>query len=180
MTEKGKFGYIFTIWVLVFVIVILFFLYFAGFLYSSNPNQVSSIPLGSTSKITLDEGSAFSLSFDISGEVLPNEKIPQNINIYNNSQKNIYVRAKAYINTVDSGVVYIQLITNDNWEYYDNYYYYNGEILSNETIALATYIVLNEDYNFTKTERYIVNILAESLNADLNITDVWGVEINFE
>jgi len=104
MNEKGKFGYIFVIWMLVFIIVILFFLYFSGFLYSANPNQVSNLPLGTTSKISLKE----------------------------------------------------------------------------ETVALATHVIVNEEYGFSKKEKYIVNILVESISSTLNIEDMWGFNLNLE
>jgi len=180
MNEKGKFGYIFVIWMLVFIIVILFFLYFSGFLYSANPNQVSNLPLGTTSKISLKENQAFSISFDLNGEILPNEKLPQNINILNIGDEDIFVRAKSYINTLDQGVIDMPLKTGENWAFYEGYYYFNGKVLKEETVALATHVIVNEEYGFSKKEKYIVNILVESISSTLNIEDMWGFNLNLE
>lgn len=179
MSEKGKFGYIFIIWILIFIIAILFFLYFSGFLYASNKNQVSSLPLGTTSKIPLNKNSSFSLSFDIGGEVLPNEKLPQNINIYNESENDLYVRAKAYVFT-KNGLVEMKLETSENWVLFDDYYYYNSKILGNETISLCTKILVSDKYNFTNKEKYIVNVLAESLDSSLDPVEIWNFEISNE
>ena len=177
MKSKERFCYIFAICVLVSVIALLVFLYLAGLLYASNISQVSNIPINSTVTVEIQKNEASAISFDVSGGLIPGEQIPENINIKNQAQTPLFLRSKAYVYTTDAGLVEIGLNANENWlKNEDGYYYFSEKIEPNQTIALANKIILNESYSFTNKERYIINILVESLDGSLNMQDFWTAE----
>lgn len=152
-------------------------LYYTGMLLGAKMNQVSSIPLGSNQVVSVKGTGANAISFDLSGGLLPSEKIPQIINIKNDGEEDVFVRAKAYVYTNDNGMVDLKLDTLDKWFYQDGYYYYGEKLKKAGLIGLANNLFLNGDYVFTNTKKYIANILIEALNANFSEEDYWGVEI---
>ena len=174
MKSKERFCYVFAICLLLLVIGVLIFLYFSGRLYASNISQVSNIPINSSVFIKVNENEASAISFDISGGLIPGEKIPENINISNQSEDELYLRSKAFVYTAEYGLVGISLEVNQNWELKDDgYYYFIGTIQPNQTIGLASQMILNNEYSLSNKQRYIINVIVETLKKTQNMCDIW-------
>ena len=174
MEKKEKFGYIFSICGLTLVIVFLIFLYNSGVLFAGNQTAVSSVPLGSSTKLFVKDSSSAVASFEVNGALLPGEELSQKIGVFNNGESALNLRAKAFFYTQDMGEVEVALKTSENWiKNDDGYYYLNQLALPNETIALASKLVLNKDYVLRGNNKYIINVLVESLDSELNIERIW-------
>ena len=178
MKSKERFSYIFAISALILVILIMIVLYQSGMLYASNIDQISTTTIGSTTTIEVKEGQSEAISFDISGAVIPGEKIKQNINIKNSGQTKLYLRAKAFSYTIDRGIIEIGLNKTSDWVFIDDYYYLKSKIEPNQTVGLSSELILNQDYAFTSKQRYFVNILIESLEDKNNVEEVWKIDLN--
>lgn len=178
MQNKEKFSYIFSICGLVVIIAFLICLYYSGVLFACKTDLVSSIPIGTTTRLVVENSNSSVATFDLNGAVLPGENIQQNINIFNNGQDNLRVRAIAFIYTKDRGKVDLELNVSDFWiKDADGYYYYKDKVTAKETISLTDKIKLSDLYVFNSSERYIINILVESLDSDLDVNSIWHTEI---
>ena len=174
MKSKERFFYIFVICGLVIAFIIFVSLTFLGF-FNTSKNQVASIPLGE--KITLPiESGANAISFDVSGAVLPGEILPVNLNAFNNSNQDLFIRVKAYIVTPDTGKINLQVENFSDWTLFENNYYYKKILPQNASISIASKVVLPSDYVFLGNYKYNVIIVTEALNSKLDVNEVWGVD----
>ena len=173
MEKKERFSYIFSICGLILIIGFLIFLYTSGFLFASQKSEMSSIPIGSNTTLIVKNSNSAVASFELSGSVLPGEKIRQNISIKNDGLQDLKVRARAFIKTLDEGEIEVYMNVSEKWQKDGDYYYYTEPVLSKSTIGLTGKIMLNEDYVLSGNQRYIINILVESLSIDVDADSLW-------
>ena len=174
MKSKERFFYIFVICGLVIAFIIFVSLTFLGF-FNTSKNQVASIPLGE--KITLPiESGANAISLDVSGAVLPGEILPVNLNAFNNSNQDLFIRVKAYIVTPDTGKINLQVENFSDWTLFENNYYYKKILPQNASISIASKVVLPSDFVFLGNYKYSVIIVTEALNSKLDVNGIWGVD----
>ena len=179
ISHKERFIYIFSIGVLLFLLVLFLILFFSGYLFSTVIDPITNLPLGKSNLVlNVERTQASTMSFSLNGGILPGEKLPQNLNIKNLGEDSVFVRAKAYAFTKDRGQIDFPLEVTNNWLLKDDGYYYYLELLEGlNTIGLASNIVVNDSYEFDCKEKYMVNILVESLSSDLDVNAAWGIDL---
>lgn len=178
MKSKERFCYIFVISLLITTIGVMVALYMTGMLFVSKINQVSSVPLGSNVVISIENTGANSISFDLCGGLMPEEKVPQLLNVKNDGDTDCYVRAKAFTYASDANKVDLKIATTEKWVFVDGYYYFIEDVKRGTTIGLANGIILSDSYIFTNDQKYIINVLIESISTQNYHQDLWGVNIS--
>lgn len=172
--SKTTYGFIFTIILLIISLGIVLYLAISGWFYTNMTKLESDMKIGQTVNIDIDENEAQVVSFTIPGAYLPGQKIDQFINISNVSDKDLFIRAKIVIFDFDKGEEKMQVGTTDHWTEYDGRYFYNEKLLSANKIAFASYVKLLDTKYFDSTKSYVVSIVVESLDANLDRTAIWG------
>ena len=70
----------------------------------------------------------------------------------------------------------MEMITNSNWFLgEDGYYYYNGTLIEQGKVGLCSHVVVGEGSRLQSNKKYIMTVLVEALDADLDVETVWGV-----
>ena len=175
--KTEKFMYIFTICALLVVLAIFLILFFTGFLFSFALDPVTNLPLGNSPIVmNVSNSQATSISFSVKGSIVPGEKLPQKINVKNDGESEVYLRAKSYIYTIDQGQIEMSLDVTSGWVLKDDGYYYFLETLpKNASVGLSSRIIVNDEYNFDSKNEYQVNIIIESLDQQFDVVSIWGI-----
>ena len=177
ITSKERFCYIFCIASLAIFFAVFVVLTFTGFFYSTGIGQVSNIDLGENIVVAVKENQSSSVSFNFSGGILPNEKIPCVVDVFNNSDKPVFVRVKAVVFLRDQGIVNLDIKTLNNWVKNGEYYYFPTYVIPQETIGCLNAVEISQDGNFEGKYIYSLNILIETLVEQSDVQRLWGIDI---
>lgn len=172
--SKRDYGFIFAIVVLVILLGVSLYLGISGWFYSNISPVKSDMQLGKTVNVSLQETGAQALSFTFPGNYLPGQKLPQYINISNNSGKDLHVRAKAVVFSYEDGEKQIEVGISEHWTQNNEYYYFDQPLLQANKVALGTYVRLSEDEYYNSEKSYVLTIVVEALDASLDRQQIWG------
>lgn len=172
--SKATYGFIFAIVALVILLAVSLYLGLSGWFYANVISLESDIKLGQTVNITLTENEAKAVSFTFPGSFLPEQKIDQFINVTNNAENNLHIRAKAVVFDYSNGEVGVEIGISDHWTEHEDYYYFDEPLLKSNKISLGSYIKLSPDKYFDSTKSYVVTIVVEALAEDLDRNVIWG------
>lgn len=169
---KKSYPYIFVIVILVVLLAVALYLGFSGYLFSvSLLNEASDLNLGETAVVEISPNETGVLSFTLDGGYLPNEKIPQVIQIKAaDVDKEMRVRVKAEIFT-NNDLQYVDFVANENFlKATDGYFYLNENLAGGNKVTFSSYIVVPENLN--SKDKYILTVVVENIDAD--IENIWG------
>lgn len=172
--SKTTYGFIFTIILLVLALSVVLYLAISGWFYTNSTRLESDMVIGRTVNIDMHENETQVASFTIPGAYLPGQKIDQFINITNISDKDLHIRAKIVMFDFDVGEEKMQAGISSHWTEYDGGYIFDEKLLSLNKIAFVSYVKLLEDKYYDSTKSYIISIVVESLDANLDRTAIWG------
>jgi len=178
ITSKERFCYIFAICVLFLISVVICILAFTGVFYGPQVNKISSVPLGTDITISIGENDINAFSFSVSGGLLPNEKIAQNINIKNTSNAKVYVRVKSILVTNGNNCD-IQMETLNKWKQNDAYAYFLKEINAGESVGCAKNLIISSEMELSSKYNYNIVIIVESLSENFDTKSIWNLPLNF-
>lgn len=163
LKSENKVNYIFSIIILSIVLCVSLVYNFLGGFKFANINK-NFIEVGDDTTIRLTAIGSETVALALDGSSLPNDVIKQNVNVVlpNIDLNNSILRVK--IKLLNS---YVEILGFDFWELNveDNYYYFNGEKYSNQTIGICNEIKLpNETLKSNYT--YYVNITVELIYSE--------------
>lgn len=175
--NKGNFGWIFACVLLVIALVISILLGVNGWYFKNQQSYKIDMELGKVLSVELDKNSANSISVNLDGSYLPEERLPQVASIKNISDNDIFLRAKVFVYSSDFSNLEMGLVETVNWRYNqeDGYYYFDGTLPSQNKVSLCSHVYI-QDENLASNTRYIVTFLAEGLSADEDAQRIWSVD----
>lgn len=173
--NKENVGYIFAIVLLIMALVLLIYLGFSGWYFYGECNYSTDLQLGKTMQVNVKENQANALSLNVEGSYLPGEALPQVVVVKNSDEKELLVRAKAYISGGNEVSAPIEIVNSQNWTYCeDGYYYYNSILSSQAKSTLCDFINMPNDLLLQSTKKYIVTVVFEAINCNQDVTSLWG------
>ena len=172
--KKSTYGFIFAIVVLVIALAVSLYLGLSGWFYSNTSKMSSDMQLGTTANLTLNGNESQVVSFTISGAYLPGHDLKQYINVTNESNKPLFVRAKATIFCYDAGECKVELGISEHWTENGDYYYFDEAVPVSNKISVASYVKLMDDQYFDSQKNYVLTVVVEGLDAELDRTQIWG------
>ncbi len=172
--SKATYGFIFAIVALVILLAVSLYLGLSGWFFANVTSLESDLKLGQTVNISLTGNEARVVSFTFPGSLLPGQKIDQFINITNNAEDNLHVRAKAVVFDYSNGDVDIEVGISDHWTENEGYYYFDEPLLKANKISLGSYVKLSPDKYFDSTKSYVITIVVEALAEGLDRNVIWG------
>lgn len=172
---KKTYPFILSTIILAIFLVISLVLGFSGHLFSlAKDFKENELTPGDSAVVQLNSNSSSSISYLIDGEFLNYEKIPISIKVRGANDKNVKVRARALVD--DKGEERaLSLGFTDDFVAGDDGYYYLKDVLNSQTIIPAVVSVnLEQDLRLRCDEKYIITILFETLDSELDAEMVWN------
>lgn len=173
--KKSTVAWTFTVVVLSLLLVLSVVLGMSGYYFSVNYlNSNSDIVVGDTFSIGVNPNEASVVSWTIDGGYLPNEVIPQVIHINGQDlNKDVYLRVKAEVFGTPN-FAEIDFITTQHFEKQEDGYYYFDELLKGGSkVTFATYVVIPPEIDLSSNEKYIVTIVAETIESGVDVENIW-------
>ena len=145
--------------------------------FTATATVAGDITLGDPVTISITQGGASATTLTFSNEALPGDVFDQPIGIAApEDMTEALMRAKLTITNTDGATTNVEATTTDEWiSGDDEYYYYNGSVISNETIDFITKVTVptsltNDDANKT----FNVNVVVETIQRANNAANaVW-------
>lgn len=135
----------------------------------------TSLKIGQSAVITLNGTGSQVLSYNFDGAFLAGEFLKQNISVKNNSEKDLFLRAKLNVFTGDGDDPVLNMQTNEIWKKQDDgYYLYEGNISSLNTVALASGFIISPEKQMKSDNSYILVITVEGVSTEFDRMAVWG------
>ena len=161
--------------VLSVLLVTSLFLGYTGFFCKfSSKTLATDIKIGDTSLISVkpNETSVLSSSFD--GAILPNERIPQVVQIVSaDLDTGVFLRVKSRVfgEKIDNE---ISFLTDERFSLEnDGYYYYNSILEGGDKTTFCVAVQLPEDFTVNENKNAVVTIVVETLDENQDINTIW-------
>jgi len=176
--KKQTVPWLFAVLLLSFLLVISVALGLTGYYFGvAYINSNSDIVVGDFVNISVLPNQSNVASFTFDGAYLSNEVVPQVIQINAddlNVDVRVRVRAKVFGET-KSGEV--DFVTTEHFERAnDGYFYYNEILKGGNKTTFCNYIVMPKEQEFLGREKYILTIVVEAL--DSNVENIWKIADN--
>lgn len=133
----------------------------------------SDLVIGETISIGIEPNQASVASFTFDGSFLPNENLPQTVQINAlDLNTDVRVRVKAKIFGQEEEQTF-DFITTDHFEKAEDGYYYFDDILhGGNKITFCNYIVTPKEATFYSGEKYVLTIIVETLESKYD-ENIW-------
>lgn len=176
--NKPLYGWIFAVIVLTILLAISLYLGLSGWFFTTNFSRPTDLVLGNNVEIAVNKSQASTASFTFSGGYLQGEKLPQIVSVKNSSEEGkVFLRAKVYVFMSDNSISDMALAGNSNWNKADDgYYYFNDKLVYQGKVGLCSHVEVGEESKLCGALNYILTILVESLDENLDVEKVWGVD----
>ncbi len=173
--KKNSVGWMFAVIILSSLLIVSVFLGMSGYFFSiSYLNSSSDLVVGENVSIGVRANESSVVSFTLDGGYLPNELIPQVIQI--NAQdldKDVRLRVKSKLFGIAEGVD-LGFITTGHFEQAsDGYYYFDDVLKGGNKVTFCTYVVIPSEIDLSSDEKYIFTIVVETLGVDVNYEEIW-------
>ena len=146
----------------------------SGWYLQGDQNGTTSLRLGKSTTIEVQENKANSFSLVMEGSYLPDQKIPQIISVKNVSEGDVFVRARAVVDSSLAGEMALEVETNSNWFMADDgYYYYLQPLVSQNKVIWSSNIIFPNQNQHSSKEDYIATFIFETLGKDQTIDEIW-------
>ena len=154
----------------------LFALALSGWFYKDNKSSQTSLIVGESSVIHLNGTQTGLMTFMLDGSFLGGEKIKQNISVKNDSEEDLYLRAKLTIFAGNNKDPRIELNTSENWtKAEDGYYYFDGFVESMNTVGVLSSLQISSEDQISSGTDYILVVSVEGLSTEFDRNLVWGM-----
>lgn len=173
--KKSSVGWLFAVIVLFFLLIVSLFLGLNGYFFSvSYINSKSDLVVGESISVAVNANQATVVSFTLDGGYLPNELIPQTIQLSASElSKDLRVRVKSKLfGTPENSD--LDFITTEHFEKAEDGYYYFDDILKGgNKVTFSTYVTIPAEIDMSSDEKYILTIVIETLESGLNHQEIW-------
>lgn len=173
--RKSNVAWLFAVIVLSFLLVLSFILGLSGYYFSMTyMNSDADIVVGDTVSIGVRANEASVMSFTFDGGYLPNELMPQIIQINGQDlNQNIRIRIKSTVFGSEE-LSELKFITTDHFEQADDGYYYYDDILrGGNKITFCNFVEFPRNAEFSSNEKYILTVVVETLEENIDYQNVW-------
>lgn len=172
--QKKDVAWLFAVLILSAGLVVSIVLGVTGYFSSATfLSSKSDLEIGDTLVIGVkpNEASVASLTFD--GSFLPNENLPQTIQINSeNLDADLKVRVKAKLFGAE-GENLFDFITTEHFEKAeDGYYYFDDVLHGGNKITFCNYFVTPKDVTFYSGEKYVLTVVVETLETKFE-ENIW-------
>ncbi len=138
-------------------------------------NTSTNLQLGATATIQIDGVGSHVLSYNLDGAFIAGDVLKQKILIKNNTEKDMFLRAKLNIFTGNGDDPILNMQTTEEWtKQSDGYFIYNDKIASLNTVALMNGLEIGEKKQMKSEKSYIIVISVEAISVDFDRTQIWG------
>ncbi len=173
--KKSSVAWLFAVVVLFFLLALSVVLGFTGYYFSvSYLNSASDLVVGDGFSVGVKANQSNVVSFTFDGGYLPNEIIPQTIQIVSQdlaSDMKVRVKSKIFGAEDDVGV---DFITTEHFEKMDDTYYYFDDILKGgNKITFCSYVVIPKHVDLSSKDKYVLTIIVETLESGLDSEKIW-------
>ena len=172
--QKKDVAWLFAVLILSAALVISIVLGVMGYFSSITfLNSKTDLVMGDTISIGVEPNQASVASFTFDGSFLPNENLPQTIQINAlDLNADVRVRVKAKIFGAQ-GEETFDFITSEHFEKAEDGYYYFDDILhGGNKITFCNYVVTPKDSNFFSGEKYVLTVVVETLESKYD-ENIW-------
>ncbi len=176
--NRDNFGWIFACGVLTILLALSIYLGLSGWYFENDRNFTTDMQLGKTVQMGVQKNGANAVSFNLDGSFLAGERLPQIVSVKNlDDGADLFLRAKIFIYSGGNQTLPMNMVETVNWVYNENdgYFYFNSTLPPQNTVALCSYIFIDEITTLYTDTKYIVTIVVESLSATQEIQSIWGV-----
>lgn len=176
--SKENFGWIFLSIALAIGLIVSVVLGFSGFYFRNSSSLSPDLKLGDYLQLDVRKDQANSLSVNVDGSYLPNEKLKQDLFVKNlEVDDEVYIRAKIYIFSSENNIINVKVNLAPNWKYnlQDGYYYYNSPLPPQNKATFASDLILDEKGQLYSNKKYIMTFLVESLSQKTQAENLWNV-----
>lgn len=137
-------------------------------------NSPSDLIVGETVSVPVKANQASVMSFTFDGAYIPNENIPQVVQISATElNADVRVRVKAQIFGLE-GNDNFQFVTTSHFEQHeDGYYYYDGVLKGGNKITFCTYLITPLNSSFHSGEKYVLSVVVETLETKYD-QNIWN------
>lgn len=140
--------------------------------FTATATVTGDITLGDPVTIEITQGGASATTLTFSNEALPGDVFDQPIGIAApEDMTEALMRAKLTITNTDGATTNVEATTTEEWiKGDDEYHYYNGSVISNESIDFITEVIVptsltNDDANKTFNVTVVVETIQRANNA---------------
>ena len=140
--------------------------------FTSTATVAGNITLGDPVTISITQGGASASTLTFSSDALPGDIFDQPIGVLApEDMTEALMRAKLTITNTDGATTNVEATTTNEWVFGDDdYYYYNGSVIANESIDFVTRVTVptsltNDDANKTFNVNVIVETIQKANNA---------------
>ena len=174
--KKGYIGWLFACIVLSVLLIISIILGMTGFFSSITYLTLNSdLSVGESVVLAVEPNEASVASFTFDGSYLPGENLPMVLQINAaNLSTDVRLRVKTVVFGLEETVPF-EFITTAHFEKQeDGYYYYDEVLQGGNKITFCNYIIIPEDSNFVSGEKYVLTIVAETLETKFD-QNIWKI-----
>ena len=173
LMKKKDIAWLFAVIVLSVLLAISIFLGVTGYFSSvTYVKSNSDLKVGETVSISVLPNQANVASFTFDGAYLPNELIPQVVQINGedlNSEVHVRVKAKVFGESSSE----FSFVTSEHFEEAeDGYFYFDDTLKGGNKITFCTYLVMPKENKFVSGEKYILSFIVETLDVS-NDLSIW-------
>ena len=142
-----------------------------------NENKLTN-QLGVNLKINSIANSSVSTSILVDGEMLPEDKIEQNITIYAPNDNDIVFRISVFFCDLNGKRTYLDVLTMPNFVKIGDYFYYTKTLTKQTSTKFSQKVILPkaEDFMLFSDEIYTLNFLVESYTDKQVAINLWQEE----
>lgn len=173
--KKSSVAWLFAVVILSFLLVLSVILGLTGYYFSvSYLNSASDLVVGEGFSVGVKANQSSVVSFTFDGGYLPNEIIPQTIQIVSQDlSSDVWVRVKSKVFGVE-GEVSFDFITTEHFEKAnDGYYYFDDILKGGNKITFCSYVVIPKQVDMSSEDKYILTVVVETLENGLDSENIW-------
>lgn len=176
--KKTNIAWLFAVIVLSILLVVSVILGLNGYYYSiAYTNTNAEFKVGDNIIIGVEPNKTEVASFTFDGAFLPNEKIPHVIQIRADKlDSKVKIRVKAKVFGMTEQRTFDFVTTSHFTKGEDGYYYFDDVLQGGNKLTFSNFIIMPEDSDFRSQEKYVLTIVVETLDANLDVDKIWAVE----
>ncbi len=170
--NKHNAGWIFATIALGVCLIVSIALGLSGYFFSvAFSKQKTDLVVGESVVVDIKENQAQVVSFTFDGNFLPGEAIPQVVQVSAaNTNKDVVLRVRGQIFGIEES---LDFVTTEDFEEGDGFYRSKNILQGGGKVTFCSHLVVPEDSKFVCGEKYVLSIVVEALDSDLDWQNIW-------
>ncbi len=173
--KKSSIAWLFVVIGLVVLLAISVYLGLSGYYFSTAfLHSKTDFVVGENVVINVLPNQASVVSFTFDGGFLPEEKLPQVVQIRAQElDAEVYVRVKALVFGEDG--VEFDFVTTPHFEKAEaGYYYFDETLKGGNKITFCNYLKFPKNSKMAGDEKYVLSVVVETLEKEFDVEKIWG------